>query len=102
MALIDEVRFSLTRLDTALSSSMETELQRYIDEAILNLTNTTDIKPFTELTADALQKGAIIAYCHYCYELDPTRKEEYKKSFDDLKMQMAMSSEYSTLGGSEE
>lgn len=102
MALIDEVRFSLTRLDTALSSSMETELQRYIDEAILNLTNTTDIKPFTELTADALQKGAIIAYCHYCYELDTTRKEEYKKSFDDLKMQMAMSSEYSTLGGSEE
>ena len=47
MALIDEVRFSLTRLDTALSSSMETELQRYIDEAILNLTKTTDIKPFT-------------------------------------------------------
>lgn len=101
MALLDEVRFSLTRLESTESSSLEAEFQRYIDAAILDLTSTTDIKPFTAAEADALQKEAIIAYCHYRYELDVTRKEEYKKSYDDLKEQLLMSSKYSTLGKAE-
>lgn len=101
MALLDEVRFSLTRLESTESVSLETEFQRYIDAAILDLTSTTDIKPFTAAEADALQKEAIIAYCHYRYELDVTRKEEYKKSYDDLKEQLLMSSKYSTLGKAE-
>ena len=98
MALIDEVRFSLTRIETATSPALETEFQRYIEEAILDLTSTTDIIPFTANEADSLQKGAIIAYCHYCFELDTSRKEEYKKSYDDLKTKLSMSSKYSTLG----
>ena len=101
MALLDEVRFSLTRLESTESLSLEAEFQRYIDAAILDLTSTTDIKPFTTAEADALQKEAIIAYCHYRYELDVTRKEEYKKSYDDLKEQLLMSSKYSTLGKAE-
>lgn len=101
MALLDEVRFSLTRLEVSESQALDAEFTRYIDEAILNLTNTTDIKPFTAENADALQKGAVIAYCHYRYELDTTRKAEYKKTFDDLKEQMSMSSVYSTLGKAE-
>lgn len=102
MALLDEVRFSLTRLDTTESISLDAEFSRYIDAAILDLTSTTDIKPFQATDADALQKEAIIAYCHYRYELDVTRKQEYKKSYDDIKEQMLMSSKYSTLGGDTE
>lgn len=102
MALIDEVRFSLTRIETSTSPALETEFQRYIDEAILDLTSTTDIMPFDATTTDALLKGAIITYCHYCFELDTTRKTEYKKSYDDLKTKLSMSSKYSTLGATGE
>lgn len=98
MALLDEVRFSLTRLEAPENTSLELEFQRYIDEAILNLVSTTDIRPFTAADADALQKGAVIAYAHYRYELDVSRKQEYKRVFDNLKEQMNLSSKYSTLG----
>lgn len=102
MALLDEVRFSLTRLETSESTSLDVEFSRYIDAAILDLTSTTDIIAFTAADADALQKEAVIAYCHYRYELDVTRKQEYKRAYDDLKEQMLMSSKYSTLGGDTE
>ena len=98
MALIDEVRFALTRIDTTLGSAVETELQRYIDAAILDLTSTTDIIAFTASDADALQKEAIIAYALYAFEKDTTRKDKYKSAYDDLKAKMALSSKYSTLG----
>ena len=55
MALLDEVRFALTRIDTSLGTSVETEFQRYINAAILDLTETTNIKTFTAENADALQ-----------------------------------------------
>lgn len=102
MALIDEVRFALTRIDTTLGSAVETELQRYMDAAILDLTATTDIIEFTALTADALQKEAVIAYCLYTFEKDPTRKDKYKLAYDDLKTKLSLSSKYSTLGAVEE
>lgn len=98
MALIDEVRFALTRIDTGLGTAVETELQRYIDAAILDLTETTDIIVFTAESADALQKEAIIAYALYSFEKDTTRKEKYKAAYDDLKTKMLLSSKYSTLG----
>lgn len=98
MALIDEVRFALTRLDSTLGTSVETELQRYIDAAILDLTQTTDIKPFTAAEADAMQREAIIAYALYAFEKDTNRKDKYKIAYDDLKTKMLLSSHYSTLG----
>lgn len=99
MALLDEVRFALTRIDSALSTAVETEFTRYVDAAILDLTNTTDIIPFTAAEADALQKEAIIAYALYSFEKDSTRKDKYKTAYDDLKTKLSMSSKYSTLGG---
>lgn len=102
MALLDEVRFALTRVSTPLDAAVETELGRYIDAAILDLTETTDIIEFTALTADALQKEAIIAYALYAFEKDTGRKEKYKVAYDDLKTKMLMSSKYSTLGAIEE
>ena len=99
MALLDEVRFALTRIDSTLSNAVETEFTRYIDAAILDLTFTTDIKPFTAVDADALQKEAVIAYALYSFEKDVNRKEKYKVAYDDLKTKMLMSSKYSTLGG---
>ena len=102
MALVDEVRFALTRVSTPLDTAVETELGRYIDAAILDLTETTDIIEFTTLTADALQKEAVIAYALYAFEKDTSRKEKYKVAYDDLKTKMLMSSKYSTLGAIEE
>ena len=102
MALLDEVRFALTRVSTPLDTAVETELGRYIDAAILDLTETTDIIEFTALTADALQKEAVIAYALYAFEKDTSRKGKYKVAYDDLKTKMLMSSKYSTLGAIEE
>lgn len=98
MAFIDEVRFALTRIDTSLGVAVDTEIQRYIDAAILDLTETTDIITFTAAEADALQKEAIIAYALYAFEKDATRKDKYKSAYDDLKEKMCLSSKYSTLG----
>ncbi|MBR5299816.1 MAG: hypothetical protein IKU36_06165 [Bacteroidales bacterium] len=99
MALLDEVRFALTRIDTPLSNSVEAEFGRYINAAILDLTNTTDIKAFTAAEADALQKEAVIAYALYSFEKDVNRKEKYKAAYDDLKTKMLMSSKYANVGG---
>lgn len=102
MALIDEVRFALTRVSTQLDTAVETEFLRYIGAAILDLTETTDIISFTASEADALQKEAIIAYCLYSFEKDTARKDKYKTAYDDLKTKLLMSSHYSTLGADEE
>ena len=98
MAFIDDVRFALTRIDTSLGPAVDNEIQRYIDAAILDLTETSDIKAFTILDADALQKEAVIAYCLYAFEKDTTRKDKYKTAYDDLKEKLLLSSKYSTLG----
>lgn len=98
MALLDEVRFALTRVSASIDTSLDTEIQRYINAAILDLTETTDILPFTATNADALQKEAIIAYALYSFEKDSVRKDKYKVAYDDLKTKMSMSSKYSDLG----
>ena len=98
MALIDEVRFAVNRTTTATNTALETELSRYINAAILDLTKTTNIKPFTALTADDLQKEAVILYACFMFERDTTRKEQYKKLYDDLKTKLSLSSEYWKAG----
>lgn len=98
MALLDEVRFALTRVSASIDTSLDTEIQRYINAAILDLTETTDILSFTASDADALQKEAIITYALYSFEKDSVRKDKYKVAYDDLKTKMSMSSKYSDLG----
>lgn len=98
MALIDEVRFAVNRTTTATNQALETELNRYINAAILDLTQTTNIKPFTALTADDLQKEAVILYACFMFERDTARKDQYKKLYDDLKTKLLLSSDYSDLG----
>jgi len=98
MALLDEVRFALTRVGASIDTNLDTEIQRYINAAILDLTETTDILSFTASDADALQKEAIIAYALYSFEKDSVRKDKYKVAYDDLKTKMSMSSKYSNLG----
>ena len=97
MALLDEVRFSL-RISTTDDNNINTELTRYINEAILDLTKTSDIIPFTTEEADALQRGAIIDYCHFKFERDTALKDAYLKSYESAKTRLLLSSEYSTLG----
>ncbi len=99
MALIDEVRFAVNRTTTATNTALETELSRYINAAILDLTQTTNIKPFTALTADDLQKEAVILYACFMFERDTGRKDQYKRLYDDLKTKLSLSSDYWSLGG---
>lgn len=100
MALIDEVRFSL-RISTTDDTNINTELNRYISEAILDLTKTSDIKPFTADEADALQKGAIIDYCHFKFERDSVMKDKYREAYESAKTKLLLSSYYSTMGAAE-
>lgn len=97
MALIDEVRFSL-RISTTDDVNINTELTRYINEAILDLTKTADIKTFTAEEADALQRGAIIDYCHFKFERDTALKDAYLRSYESAKTKMLFASEYTSRG----
>lgn len=97
MALIDEVRFSL-RISTTDDENINTELNRYINEAVLDLTKTSDIIPFEAENADALLRGAIIDYCHFKFERDTALKNAYLQSYESAKTRLLMSSEYSTMG----
>lgn len=97
MALIDEVRFSL-RISTTDDTNINTEINNYISEAILDLTKTADIKHFTTETADALQRGAIIDFCHYKYERDATLKDKYLQAYESAKTRMLLAGYYSTRG----
>lgn len=98
MAFIDDVRFSL-RISITTNASLNSEIQRWINEAVLDLTNTSDIRTFDIESADALLKGAIIDYCHFKYEADPSYKSFYKDSYDSAKTKLLMSSVYSNVGG---
>lgn len=93
MALIDEVRFAL-RITTSTNTSLNTELQRYIDAAVLDLTKTTDIKNVTSSTSDALLRDAIITYACFMFERDVNRKNNYKVVYDDLKTKLMTSGFY--------
>lgn len=97
MALIDEVRFSL-RISTTDDENINTELNRFINEAVLDLTKTSDIRTFETESADALLRGAIIDYCHFKFERDTALKNAYLQSYESAKTRLLMSSDYSTMG----
>lgn len=60
----------LIKVKTALrvsftNTNIDAQISDLIDEAILDLSETADIKPFTKSDADALQTGAVISYVQY-------------------------------------
>lgn len=84
------LRVSFTNLDTQISD--------LINEAILDLTATADIKPFTTADADPMQTGAVIAYVSYKWFGD----EKYFVSYNDMKTKMALSGAYRSVMPNEE
>ena len=84
------VSFTLTGIDTQITDLVEA--------AILDLTETADIKPFTSADADALQTDAIIAYVQYRWYDD----EKYLTIYNDMKAKMATSGKYRSVMPNEE
>lgn len=73
------------------STSFDSQISDLIEEAILDLTTTADIKTFTTDNADAVQTGAVIAYVAYkWFGMD----DKYFQAYNDQKMKMSLSSAY--------
>lgn len=79
-------------------NNLDTQIERLIEAAILDLTATADIKTFTSADADALQTGAVICYVKYMWFND----SKYKIAYDDIKEQMAVSGKYRSVMPNEE
>lgn len=72
------------------SDAFDAQIQDLIDEAILDLTKTSDIETFSVDSLDALQAGAVVAYIKYKW----FNEEKFFKSYNDMKQKMALSSYY--------
>lgn len=73
------------------STSFDSQISDLIEEAILDLTTTADIRTFTTDNADAVQTGAVIAYVSYkWFGMD----DKYFQAYNDQKMKMSLSSTY--------
>lgn len=93
----------LPKVKTALrvsftNTNIDNQITNLIDEAILDLSETADIKTFTTSTADALQTGAVIAYVSYKWFGD----EKYYTAYNDMKAKMALSGKYRSVIPDEE
>lgn len=80
-----ELRVSYTTLDG--------QIEDLIEEAILDLTATADIKSFTTSDADPFQQGAVICYVKYMWFHD----DKYKVAYDDMKQKMSISKKYRSV-----
>lgn len=85
----------LSKVKTALRvsynhSSINEQISDLIEEAILDLTATADIKPFDSTDADAYQTGAVIAYVSYKWY----GEEKFLTAYNDMKTKMAVSGKY--------
>lgn len=86
----------LTKVKTALRVSynnLDSQITDLIEEAILDLTATADIKPFTTSDADAMQTGAVIAYVSYKW----FNEDKFFVSYNDMKTKMALSGKYRSV-----
>ena len=75
------------------STTFDSQIKDLIEEALLDLTQTADIKTFAYDQADALQSGAIIAYVSYKWFND----SKYFEVYNDMKTKMALSSKYRSV-----
>ena len=86
----------LAKVKTAIRVSfnnLDSQISDLIEEAILDLTATADIKSFTTSEADALQSGAVISYVSWKWYND----DKYKVAYDDTKQKMAISGKYRSV-----
>ena len=88
----------LVKVKTALrvsytNTNIDNQITDLINEAILDLSETADIKTFTTSTADALQTGAVIAYVSYKW----FGEEKYYTAYNDMKSKMALSGKYRSV-----
>lgn len=93
----------LAKVKTALrvsftNTAIDTQITDLIEEAILDLSETADIKPFTSANADAMQTGAVIAYVSYKW----FGEDKYLTSYNDMKEKMALSGKYRSVMTNEE
>lgn len=91
----------LNKVKTALRVSfnnLDSQISDLIEEAILDLTATADIKSFTTSDADALQTGAVIAYVSWKWLND----DRYYTAYNDIKAKMALSGTYRSVMVDEE
>lgn len=91
----------LAKVKTALRVSfnnLDSQITDLIEEAILDLTATADIKSFTSADADAIQTGAVIAYVSYKWFND----DKYFAAYNDMKTKMAVSGAYRSVIPDEE
>lgn len=79
-------------------TTLDTQIEDLIEEAILDLTATADIKTFTSADADQMQTGAVIAYVAYKW----FGEEKYFTSYNDMKQKMALSGKYRSVMTDEE
>ena len=79
-------------------NKLDSQISDLIEEAILDLTATADIKSFTSANADAIQTGAVIAYVSYKWFND----DKYFAAYNDMKTKMAVSGAYRSVMPNEE
>lgn len=94
MALFDEVK-AVLRVTTN-DEGIESEIQTYIDSAILDLTKTADIANFDE--PDSKLKTAIFTYVKAMWTKDTLEADRLMKAYESAKATLAMSSAYCTYG----
>ena len=80
------------------ATTFDAQISDLIEEALLDLTKTADIKTFAFDSADALQSGAIIAYVSYKWFND----SKYFDVYNDMKQKMAFSGHYRSVMVNEE
>lgn len=74
-------------------NNLDSQITDLIEEAILDLTATADIKPFTTSDADALQTGAVISYVSWKW----FNEDRYFTAYNDMKEKMALSGAYRSV-----
>lgn len=80
------------------NTDIDNQISDLIEEAILDLTATADIKSFTSADADPIQTGAVISYVSYKW----FNEEKFFVAYNDMKQKMALSGKYRSVATNEE
>lgn len=98
MAVTDTFKAKVKTALRVSFNNFDSQITDLIESAILDLTETADIKPFTSSDADALQTDAVIAYVQYRWFDDI----KYFTIYNDIKAKMATSGKYRSVMPDEE
>lgn len=99
MALFDEVK-TVLRVVTD-DEGINAEINGYMESAILDLTQTADIKDFGS-EPDSLVKTAIFTYVRAMWTRDTNEADRLMKVYEMQKKTLLMSSAYGTFDGGSE